>query len=74
MPGKTKREKTTRGRPTVLMCPRCNSMFYECTDGDGMRFCCQAGHEYAAEQLSPGVEENLRHAWANVVRTLAQIP
>ena len=62
------------GRPTILVCPECNSMVYECVDSDSIRFRCRLGHAYTAEQICPGVEANLRHAWANIVRTLASYP
>jgi len=69
MAGKTSNRLVER--PTILVCPECNSSVYECSDGDGVRFRCRRGHEFAAEQICPGAEESLRHAWANVVRTLA---
>jgi hypothetical protein len=65
MAGKTNNRLVER--PTILVCPECNSRIYECPDG----FRCRSGHEFSAEQLCPGVEEHLRQAWANVVRTLA---
>jgi len=55
----------------MLMCPECNSMIFEHTDNGIVRFRCREGHEFAAEALCPGVEEQLRHAWANVVHALA---
>lgn len=71
MAGETNDGLRSVGRPTVLLCPECNSLVYECVESDGIRFRCRFGHEYTAEQICPGVEEDLRHAWANVLRTLA---
>jgi two-component system, chemotaxis family, protein-glutamate methylesterase/glutaminase len=69
MAGKTSNRLVER--PTILVCPECNSSVYEFTDGNGARFRCRSGHEFSAEQICPGVEEHLSRAWANVVRTLA---
>lgn len=61
-------------RPTILLCPECNSLIYERVESDSIRLRCRSGHEFTAEQICPGIEENLRQVWANVVRTLALYP
>ncbi len=71
MAGETRLQKKAPGRPTMLMCPECNSMIFEHNESGAVRFRCREGHEFSAEQLCPGAEEQLRHAWANVVSALA---
>jgi len=74
MAGETSDGLRLVGRPTIFVCPECNSMVYECVDSDCIRFRRRLGHEYTAEQICPGPEASLRQAWANVVRTLALYP
>ncbi|HMF06360.1 MAG TPA: chemotaxis protein CheB [Methylocella sp.] len=58
------------GRRSVLACPDCGGVMWECTEGDVVRYRCHVGHAYTAEVMSLALDENLRRALASALRAL----
>jgi uncharacterized protein YbaR (Trm112 family) len=52
-------ELISMGRTTVLACPQCESPLYEIEEAGSPRFCCAAGHNYAPDEVCPGIADDL---------------
>ena len=65
-------EPSSRGRATVLACPKCATVLYENEDSAALQLHCVYGHCYAPEELIPGIAEDLQGVLPELVDVLAE--
>lgn len=61
----------TRGRVTIMACPKCANLLHEIEDRGRLYLLCCGGHRYAYDDICPGIERTLRSCLADALRTLA---
>jgi len=64
-------EPSSKGRATVLACPKCATVLFENGDGGAPQLLCAHGHGYAPEELIPGIAEDLQGLLPELVEALA---
>ncbi len=60
------------GQPSAFSCPECNGVLWEVHDGELLRFRCQVGHAYSANNLLVGQSEYLEGALWAALRALEE--
>jgi len=65
-------EPSSKGRATVLACPKCATVLYENEDAGAPQLLCARGHGYAPEELFPGIAEDLQSVLPELVDALTE--
>lgn len=65
-------EPSSKGRATLLACPKCATVLYEHDDAGAPQLLCAYGHGYAPEELIPGIAEDLQGVLPELVDALAE--